>query len=67
MTDLFLAPAPSLVQQARNNARFVQLIDELMETPDKDRLKPAYSAKLLELHALTTDELYAVIVATYDL
>lgn len=57
----------SLVDQARRNAQFLELIEDLMRTPDKDRLKPAYSDKLIRLRALTTEELYGVIVTTYGL
>lgn len=55
------------VEEARRNARFLELIEELLDTPDKERLKPAYSAKLLQLRELTTEEMYLVVVTTYHL
>jgi hypothetical protein len=55
------------VQQARRNAQFLELIEECAATPDPQRLKASYSDKLIRLRALTTEELYGVIVQTYNL
>lgn len=57
----------SEVAQSRRNLQFLELLEELQETPEALRTKPAYSAKLLRLRELTTEEMYRLVVTTYQL
>ena len=63
-----LAEPYSEVAQARLNARLLELLEECLETPERDRLKAAYSDKLITLCALcATTEFYFSLVETYGL
>lgn len=58
----------SQVAQARADHRLLETLEDLLDTPDKERVKSSYSDKLIRLCALcATQEFYHALVETYGL
>lgn len=58
----------SAVSQSRADHRLLETLEELIDTPERERVKASYSDKLIRLCALcATTEFYHSLVETYNL